>query len=219
MRVQPTDPEGGSSQSGVGRVYRPLRGDRSVHISDGNGGEMVGFGDEGQRAGGCRALAEMRSRGRRGVRAREFALLLAILLLPSFLGGGFIGETQTPDWMLEPPIVIQGKPASAAYHIEGAHNWLSFSLDGMDCAWLTASLCDDLGIDADLAVKGWQADRAIQNAQRILECGEMVQVRGWWRPEYFVVIGMDRCPDSAVLDAPPTAADSQESAEAPPPSD
>ena len=131
-------------------------------------------------------------------RETKVAILVAaiaiagLVLVPLFIGGWLAEEDDIPEWMYKPAMSLTGQPSNIAMHTGGSHNWLSFMLDDLECAWLTRDLCVELGIETQIADKGWAIDATLSEAHGMLEEGGIVTVWGWWRPEYFVVVEVVR---------------------------
>ena len=118
--------------------------------------------------------------------------IAALVLFPLFIGGWLAEADDVPAWMNKPAMSLTGQPSNIAMYTGGAHNWLSFMLDDLECAWLTRDLCIELGIETQIADRGWVIDATLAEAHDALEAGGTVTVWGWWRPEYFVVVEVVR---------------------------
>ena len=118
--------------------------------------------------------------------------IAGLVLVPLFIGGWLAEEDDVPDWMRKPAMSVTGRATDIAMYTGGAHNWLSFTVDELECAWLTRDLCVELGLNTRIADRQGARDATLNDAHDVLEAGGMVTVWGWWRPEYFIAVEVER---------------------------
>jgi len=117
-------------------------------------------------------------------------LLVVIVLFPLVIGGWMVEDV--PEWMQRTAVSLTGRPSDISTYTGSVHNWLSFTIDDVECAWLTRDLCVELGLDARLARQGWATDISPRAARDIVQSGDVVTVWGWRQPEFFVVVAVER---------------------------